>query len=340
MPRPPKPFKHQDWYYTTAGGSWRKLVPISAGLAAAERELARVLAAGGGTVGEACTAYLEHAGGYYRHPDGRPTTGRKRFEQAFAYLDKDAPAAGQTAADLKAARNRMIAAGLSRRTCNEYVAAIRQAARWLAGEGVIPEAVAAGWWVVTPLPPFRSAAAETEPVEPVEWGAVRATVERVPEPWGSICRLMWWSGMRPGEACGLRRSELAAGGASADLSKRHKNAWRGEPRVVAFGPAARGVLAPWVEAAAAAGRDPLFLARSGRVACPRSMCSLLGEYQRRLGLPRWHANQIRHSFATRVRAALGLEAAQHALGHAKADTTEIYAERDQAVAARAAEMCG
>ena len=42
---------------------------------------------------------------------------------------------------------------------------------------------------------------------------------------------------------------------------------------------------------------------------------------------RWHPHQLRHALATSVRAAFGLEAAQHVLGHAKADVTQIYAER-------------
>jgi integrase len=40
----------------------------------------------------------------------------------------------------------------------------------------------------------------------------------------------------------------------------------------------------------------------------------------------WHPNQLRHSVATMVRHDAGLEAAQAVLGHAKADTTQIYAE--------------
>jgi integrase len=48
---------------------------------------------------------------------------------------------------------------------------------------------------------------------------------------------------------------------------------------------------------------------------------------------RWHPNQLRHSAATTVRATFGLEAAQVVLGHARADTTEIYAERDLSKAA-------
>jgi len=43
---------------------------------------------------------------------------------------------------------------------------------------------------------------------------------------------------------------------------------------------------------------------------------------------RWSPNQLRHSAATDVRKRYGLEAAQCVLGHSKADTTQIYAERD------------
>jgi integrase len=50
-------------------------------------------------------------------------------------------------------------------------------------------------------------------------------------------------------------------------------------------------------------------------------------------LPRWHANQLRHTRATEIRRTYGLEAAQVILGHAKADVTQVYAERDHALAA-------
>ena len=49
-------------------------------------------------------------------------------------------------------------------------------------------------------------------------------------------------------------------------------------------------------------------------------------------LPHWHPNQLRHSKATEIRRQFGLEAAQVVLGHAKADVTQVYAERDSALA--------
>jgi integrase len=43
---------------------------------------------------------------------------------------------------------------------------------------------------------------------------------------------------------------------------------------------------------------------------------------------RWSPNQIRHTRGTEIRKLYGLEAAQVILGHASADVTQIYAERD------------
>ena len=45
---------------------------------------------------------------------------------------------------------------------------------------------------------------------------------------------------------------------------------------------------------------------------------------------RWSPLQLRHTAATAIRARYGLEASQVVLGHAKADVTQLYAERDLA----------
>jgi len=55
---------------------------------------------------------------------------------------------------------------------------------------------------------------------------------------------------------------------------------------------------------------------------------------------RWHPNQLRHTFATRVRKQHGLEAAQVLLGHSRADVTQIYAERNEELAVAVAAKIG
>jgi integrase len=55
---------------------------------------------------------------------------------------------------------------------------------------------------------------------------------------------------------------------------------------------------------------------------------------------RWHPHQLRHTFATTVRKTFGLDAAQVTLGHATADITQIYAEKNLALAQNVAMKIG
>ena len=57
-------------------------------------------------------------------------------------------------------------------------------------------------------------------------------------------------------------------------------------------------------------------------------------------IPHWHPHQLRHTRATEVRRRYGVEAAQVALCHARADVTEIYAERNFGLAAKIAKEIG
>ncbi|EMI42471.1 tyrosine-type recombinase/integrase [Rhodopirellula sp. SWK7] len=55
---------------------------------------------------------------------------------------------------------------------------------------------------------------------------------------------------------------------------------------------------------------------------------------------RWNANQLRHTRGTEIRKRFGLEAAQVILGHAAADVTQVYAERDRDKAIEVARQVG
>ena len=54
----------------------------------------------------------------------------------------------------------------------------------------------------------------------------------------------------------------------------------------------------------------------------------------------WAPNRLRHAAGTEVRKQFGLEAAQVTLGHAKADVTQVYAERDAELARSVAAKIG
>jgi integrase len=62
---------------------------------------------------------------------------------------------------------------------------------------------------------------------------------------------------------------------------------------------------------------------------------LLGDW-----VPHWAPNQLRHALATEARQRFGLEAAQVLLGHAQADVTQVYAERNRGLGERVASAIG
>jgi integrase len=64
------------------------------------------------------------------------------------------------------------------------------------------------------------------------------------------------------------------------------------------------------------------------------------EAEAKVFVPHWHPHQLRHSHATEVRRQFGLEAAQVVLGHSQANVTEVYAERDLALATKVAASIG
>jgi integrase len=69
-----------------------------------------------------------------------------------------------------------------------------------------------------------------------------------------------------------------------------------------------------------------------RSTAPARKAELLAELKAWRKARRWSPLQLRHAAATAIRSQFGLESAQVVLGHAKANTTEIYAERDLAKA--------
>lgn len=73
---------------------------------------------------------------------------------------------------------------------------------------------------------------------------------------------------------------------------------------------------------------------------PEALANSITWACKRAGVAHWHPNQLRHSHATEVRRRYGLEAAQVVLGHSRADVTQIYAERNLALAEKVAGEMG
>jgi integrase len=349
MPRKPKPFVHQGYFVTTAGGKWRKLCPVGDGFDEAVRILELPDLPGGATLSQTIAQYSQHCQSYYVLPGGRVSSEPRNIALALSYLLRaagDVPTAQLSKEHLKAARELMVKT-CSRKTTNQHVGRVKRFARWAADKGLLPDAAALSIGSLSNLPAFRSGAVEHDPVEAVDWSHVEPVVGAIAEPWRSLVLLQWYSGLRPAEACGLLRSQLAdtPAGRVVDLGLQHKGGWRNRRKVIPVGPRAVEVLSPWVEAAALHDRDAIFVttwtaSEKPRPAQPSSYAHAVLRACKRLKVPEWSPNQLRHAYATRVRAALGLEAAQHALGHAKADVTQVYAERDAKLARKAADELG
>ncbi len=77
---------------------------------------------------------------------------------------------------------------------------------------------------------------------------------------------------------------------------------------------------------------PTELRKIPKNASPEERARLKAEAARWRQRHCWAPNQLRHLRGTEIRGRFGLEASQTVLGHSRADTTELYAERDFALA--------
>ena len=73
---------------------------------------------------------------------------------------------------------------------------------------------------------------------------------------------------------------------------------------------------------------------------PHTYTTAIAKAAKKGEIEHWHPNQLRHAFASVIRRAHGLEAAQVLLGHSKADVTQVSAERDLTLAAEVAAKMG
>jgi integrase len=320
------------------------------------------------TVNELAAAFKAHAESYYSVKEQKEYKYAVRlFRQVY----------GPTAAKdfgpiaLKTVRQRMVDTGWSRGVTNQRTARIRRVFRWAVAEELVPPSVLAALEAVAGLKIGKTSARETAPVKPVVdmfVDAVRPFVSR--HVWGLI-QFQRLTGCRPGEACGLRAVDIDM---TVDVwvykPAVHKTAHLGRERVIAVGPRAqelvREFLVPDVSAylfSPKRAREEYYAdlrSRRQTPVQPSQVCRRKQKPERTPGdqykpgsyaqavakacvkaaVPHWHPNQLRHSHATEIRKRFGLEAAQAALGHARADVTQIYAERNLSLALRIAGEVG
>lgn len=306
------------------------------------------------TVNELCARYWKHAEGYYTAASDGKTASElsdlKYCIREFRGLFGDTPAREFGPLAFKALRERMVKKGWARPTVNAQSGRVKRIVRW----GVENELLPADRWealrAVPGLQAGRTAARDPEPVLPVDEADYRAVAAAVTPKMAGLLELLEVTGMRPGEACRIKPCEVEKTGAVwVYRPGKHKTKNRGKKRAVPLGAKAQAILARFeppnpeehyfcpsrgVDVNRYKSRKPRACYDAGTVA------TMVGRTCVRIGVKRWHPNQLRHLFATKVRRLHGLEAAQVLLGHARADITQIYAETNLALAAKVAGEIG
>ena len=147
-------------------------------------------------INELILAYLEFARGYYMK-DGRPTGEYQNMKDAVRPLQ----ALYETArvwdfgpAALRAVRERMIAANLSRKVVNARINRIRRIFKWGVERELADPAVLQGLQSVAPLKAGRSKARETDRVLPVPQDHIDAVLSHVTKPVDAMIRLQLVTG--------------------------------------------------------------------------------------------------------------------------------------------------
>ena len=140
----------------------------------------------------------------------------------------------------------------------------------------------------------------------------------------AVLELLYATGIRVSELCGLDRADVDAGRRVVRvLGKGDKE------RSVPYGLPAQEALEDWLRLGRAPGRagqrDALFLgARGGRLQ-PTVVRRLVSGYARAAGLPHTTPHGLRHSAATHLlEGGADLRAVQELLGHASLASTQIY----------------
>jgi integrase len=335
---------------------------------AAGRQIAALL--DGLTVDEVLARYWQFAQLHYRK-HGEPTGELDNIRYALRplealYGESSACEFGPLA--LKAVRETMIAGDLSRGVINQRIGIIKRVFRWAVSEELVPVSVFQALATVAGLRRGRTGAREAPPVRPVSAADVDATLPHLPPVVGDMVRFQRLTGCRPAEVCLVRPCDVDRSAPTwAYRPASHKTEHRDRERVIFVGPQAQQVLLPYLargpeaycfSPAESEARRRAELRRRRKtpvqpsqvdrsVATPkrkpgcsynkRSYAYAVQRACDRASIPRWSPNRLRHAAATLLRARYGLEAAQLVLGHARADVTQIYAERDLG---RAAEIMG
>lgn len=266
--------------------------------------------------------------------------------------DGQTPVAAYGPQKLKALQQRLAHAKLSRTYINAVSARVKRAFKWAVSEGLIEPAIYYALATVPGLRKGRSTAPEPIKRSPVLWQHVEPVLLELSPTVRAMVEVHWLTGVRSQSICGARASQFDRSVSPWIWTPKHKTEHLDHALLVFIGPKAQEILAPYFD-----GRDFLFQPRhlNGKRARGyrafydstsylRAVARAIERVNRARGdaghIPHWTPHQLRHARGTIVREQFGLEAAQAALGHARIDATQLYAQKQIELARRVAEIMG
>jgi integrase len=286
------------------------------------------------TVAELVAAFFRHieAHGLYRK-GGRRTSEYHVLRSAFRALATAYGAelaAAMTVAKVEAIRRTLIDCGKADKTVKHYLQRIRSLFAW--GEehlGLLPVRLVSRRGLGSQRPPRGRLTPRKRPADLAAVGAV-ALVAGPP-----VCSMLWLqhlNGMRPQGVCAMRPCDIDRTGELWVYTEPVEDAAKTGREVHVLGPRAQAILRPYLDAATSP-TAPLF--RPNRRPGAARGGYTVAYYRRhvagickRLGVPRFSPNALRHGHLTRVRKLFGLDAARARGGHTTVTTTQIYAQTD------------
>jgi integrase len=315
------------------------------------------------TVNELLLQYWRWAESHYLDADGNPSRELESIKDSLRgvrrlYGQTQAAAFGPLA--LRSVQEDMAKAGLARSVVNDRVNRVRRVFKWAVSFQLIPSTVFEALRTVPGLKSGRSEARETAPILPVPEERVKSTLPFLPAPVRAVVELQLLTGMRPSEVMIMRAIDLTMHGETwIYRPASHKNRHRGFDRVIFLGPLAQNIIKPFLTtnleaylfspcayvesmharraAARVTKRTPSEDRRRRKSKPKRTPGERYTRGSYRMAVVRacekanvlpWTPLQLRHTAATRIRAQYGLEASKAILGHARVETSQIYAERD------------
>ncbi len=302
------------------------------------------------TVSACADRYLLHAMAYY--PAGEAGNVGAAMASLVKFFGNE-PAVDFGPKTLKDYQRAMAAAvkkdGITlkyaRTTINARVDKIRRCFRWCASEELIPVEVVTALETVSGIPKGRGLAKEPKKVLSVPAEVVNATLDHLSPTVQAMVQIQYLCGMRPQDICGMTTANVDRTHAVwIYRPPQHKGTHRGQSLAKAIPVVAQAILGPLLRENL---DEPIFSPLDTKEYfenAPKDKTRRFyttGSYGKSIvyaiarakktgvTIPHWQPNQLRHSIATDLRRTVGIEAASSYLGHAKPDTTLIYAEQTE-----------